>query len=161
VTKAVSFTALGIPRPQGSKRYVGNGRFVEASNVKPWRAAVAAAAENAMSEAMLPPFNCPVVVSVVFFMPRPKTVKRLWPDVAPDTDKLQRAIGDALSVNTDQVITDDSRIVKWETAVKVYADSREPGVWVNIREATEDDLRTALAAAEVETPTNLQHLSVI
>jgi crossover junction endodeoxyribonuclease RusA len=160
VTTPITFAVLGTPRPQGSKRYVGNGRFIEASDVKPWRAAIAAAAEKAMEQANLPAFDGPVVVSVVFFMPRPRSVKRQWPEVAPDTDKLQRAVGDGLSVDTKAVLTDDSKIVKWESAVKVYADSRQPGAWISIRPATEQDLRDAISAAEVPTPENLQYLEV-
>lgn len=148
--------AYGIPRPQGSKRHIGNGRMVEASDVKPWRAAVARAAETAMEEANIPPFDEPVVVSVVFFMPRPKSVKRMWPDRAPDTDKLMRAIGDGLSVNTTRVLSDDSRIVKWGNPVKVYADTREPGVWVSIRKATIHDLAEALHNASVTLPDDLR-----
>jgi Holliday junction resolvase RusA-like endonuclease len=152
----LSFVAFGTPRPQGSKRYVGNGRFVEASDVKPWRAAVARAAETAMSEANLPPFDQPVVVSVVFFMPRPKTVKRMWPSVVPDTDKLCRAIGDALSVDTKAVMADDSLIVKWNDPIKVYADTRDPGVWVSIRPATIHDLAEALQKSYQELPEDLR-----
>ena len=46
------FEVIGTePAPQGSKRYLGNGRFVEASKkLEPWRRAVAEAVE-AMFEA--------------------------------------------------------------------------------------------------------------
>lgn len=152
----LTFEAFGVPRPQGSKRHVGNGRLVEASNVKPWRVSVAQAAEKAIIDAGLLPFDTAVVVSVVFFLPRPKTVKRLWPDVAPDTDKLQRAIGDALSIDTDAVLTDDAKIVKWANPTKVYADTREPGVWVKIRTATEQDLIEALNNASITLPEMLR-----
>jgi Holliday junction resolvase RusA-like endonuclease len=145
VTRQLSFVAFGTPRPQGSKRYVGNGRFVEASDVKPWRASVADSAFKALSAAEMEPFDVPVVVEAVFFMPRPKSVKRVWPQTAPDTDKLCRAVGDALSIDSP-VLTDDSRIVKWH-ASKVYADDREPGVWVQIRPANDADLEESLKKA--------------
>lgn len=151
----VSFVAYGTPRPQGSKRYIGNGRMVEASNVKPWRLAVARAAEIAMAEAGLDPFDDAVVVSAVFFMPRPPSVKRIWPSVAPDLDKLQRSIGDALSIDTDKVLTDDSCIVKWADPVKVYADTTEPGVWISIRKATIHDLAEALQKSNKNLPEDL------
>jgi hypothetical protein len=36
------FTVYGVPRPQGSKRHVGNGRMVESSpRVAEWRTLVA------------------------------------------------------------------------------------------------------------------------
>lgn len=151
----LDFVAYGVPRPQGSKRYLGNGRFVEASDVKPWRAAVAKAAEAAMSELNIPPFDEPVVVTAVFFMPRPKTVKRIWPDKAPDTDKLQRAIGDGLSVDSKMILTDDSRIVGWSVH-KVYADTREAGVWISMRPATIHDLAEALQKSNQNLPDDLR-----
>lgn len=114
------FTAFGVPRPQGSKRYVGNGRFVEASDVKPWRKAIAESVFRAwVSSGDDRPFTEPVIVWATFYLPKPKTVKRLLPSVAPDLDKLQRALGDALSVDS-KCIEDDALIVKWHSS-KVYA----------------------------------------
>ena len=130
--KELYFTAYGIPRPQGSKRHVGNGIMIEASDVKPWRKAIA----NAVFDAWLVTrddrsFTGPVVVWATFFLPRPKSVKRFLPSVSPDLDKLQRALGDALSIDS-KALTDDAIIVKWHSA-KVYADSHEPGVIVAIK----------------------------
>lgn len=143
------FVALGTPRPQGSKRYLGvspNGqpRFVEASDVKPWRQAIAKAvfAEWVRSGDSRQ-FTDPVVVEATFYLPKPKTVKRIWPSVAPDTDKLCRALGDALSVDS-KAIQDDSLIVRWE-ATKLYAPKPEDaGVHVRVRLAAEEDQKTAL-----------------
>lgn len=116
----LEFRAFGTPRPQGSKRYVGNGRFVEASDVKPWRAAIADAVfREWMRTGDTTPFTAPVVVKAVFYMPKPKTVKRLFPSVAPDLDKLCRALGDGMSVDCE-AMTDDALIVRWD-ASKVYA----------------------------------------
>lgn len=126
------FTAYGTPRPQGSKRYIGNGRFVEASDVKPWRRAIAEAVRGAWEASGDDrPFTEPVVVWATFFMPRPKSVKRLLPSVAPDLDKLCRALGDAMSVDC-QAIEDDALIVRWHVS-KVYADDHEAGVRVAIK----------------------------
>lgn len=136
------FTAYGIPRPQGSKRYVGNGRFVEASNVKPWRTAIRDAVYRTVIETGDErQFTEPVVVYATFFLPRPKTVKRALPSVPPDTDKLQRALGDALSVDA-QIVADDSLIVLW-VASKVYADEQDVGVRVSVRLATPEELDRA------------------
>jgi crossover junction endodeoxyribonuclease RusA len=56
--EGVAFTVRGLPAPQGSKRHVGGGRMVESSaNVKPWRADVRAAAEDAMNGHL--PFDGP------------------------------------------------------------------------------------------------------
>lgn len=141
------FTAYGIPRPQGSKRHVGNGRLVEASNVKPWRAAIADAVfRSFVQTGDERSFTEPVIVYATFFLPRPKSVKRALPSVPPDVDKLQRALGDALSIDAG-VVEDDSLIVQW-VASKHYADSHEPGVRVAIKLATPEELQRAKALAE-------------
>lgn len=126
------FTAFGTPRPQGSKRHIGNGRMVEASDVKPWRKAIAEAVFRAwVATGDERPFTEPVVVWATFYLPRPKSVKRLLPSVPPDLDKLQRALGDALSIDS-QALADDSLIVRWHTS-KVYADEHDAGVRVAIK----------------------------
>lgn len=126
------FTAFGTPRPQGSKRHIGNGRMVEASDVKPWRKAIAHAVFTAFTATGDErPFTEPVEVWATFFLPRPKSVKRLLPSVPPDLDKLCRALGDALSIDC-QALADDSLIVKWH-ASKVYADDHDAGVRVAIK----------------------------
>lgn len=140
------FSAFGTPRPQGSKRYVGNGRFIEASDVMPWRRTIAEAVQLAFqATGDERPFTAPVVVYATFFLPRPKSVKRIFPTVPPDLDKLQRALGDGLSINA-KALEDDSLIVKW-VASKVYADSREAGVRVAIKLATPENLLEAELAS--------------
>ena len=127
------FTAFGTPRPQGSKRYVGNGRFIEASDVKPWRLAIARAVEATfIATEDDSQFTEPVVVYATFFLPKPKSVKRLLPSVAPDLDKLCRGLGDALSVEQPAALADDSLIVEWH-AKKRYAQPGKEGVRVEIR----------------------------
>lgn len=117
---------------------MGNGRFVEASDVKPWRKAIASAVESAfLATGDDRPFTEPVVVYATFFLPRPKSVKRLFPSVAPDLDKLQRALGDALSVDST-ALADDALIVRWHS-VKLYADNQDAGVRVAIRTVEFDD----------------------
>ena len=69
-------------------------------------------------------------VVVKFRLQRPASVRRQYPSVMPDLDKLIRSTGDALK--TAGVYTDDSRVVGI-TAVKVYADT--PGADIIVREA--------------------------
>jgi Holliday junction resolvase RusA-like endonuclease len=148
------FTALGIPRPQGSKRYVGNGRFIEASNVKPWRKAIAEAMDRArVATGDDSTFTEPVIVWATFFLPRPKTVKRILPTVPPDLDKLCRGLGDGMSIDSS-MLADDSLIVKWHAA-KVYADEHEAGVRVAIKtvalaESLGNDVVTKLAGLHLD-----------
>lgn len=138
--KELYFTAFGTPRPQGSKRHVGNGVMIEASNVKPWRKAIAHAVFSAWAATNDDrAFTEPVVVWATFYLPKPKTVKRLLPSVPPDLDKLCRALGDALSIDIG-ALADDSLIVRWH-ASKLYADNpQDAGVRVAIKLATADEL---------------------
>lgn len=128
--RSIDLTVFGEPAPQGSKRYVGNGRFIESSKkLAPWRTAIAEAV-TALGD--VEPFTRPVEVRVRFYLPRPKSVKRLLPSVAPDLDKLCRSLGDGLSINS-MLLLDDSLICRWE-AEKFYADARPPGADVTVIE---------------------------
>lgn len=134
---------MGVePAPQGSKRYVGNGRFIEASKkVAPFREAVAHAVHSEwVRSGDERSFEQPVIVYATFFLPKPSTVKRLLPTVMPDLDKLCRALGDGMSVNSKAVV-DDSLIVRW-VATKLYADEVNPvGCQVRIVSADFDTLK--------------------
>lgn len=125
----------GRPAPQGSKRHVGNGRFVEASKYLPaWRKAVTAAAREAVDSDGWATTAGPVRVEVIFYLDRPSTVtqaKRPWPIKPPDIDKLVRAVCDAL---TDaEVWADDGQIVEL-CAEKHYNDTRESGCDIRVLE---------------------------
>lgn len=69
------------------------------------------------------PVDAPVVVEAVFYMPRPKRPRWALPATKPDTDKLQRAVGDGLE--RAGVLKNDSRIVAWASR-KAYADTQHP-----------------------------------
>lgn len=138
----LDFYAYGDPAPQGSKRHIGNGRMIEASKkLKPWRAAVADAVfRSYVSTGDDRSFTQPVIVTATFYLPKPIRPKfKLWPATMPDLDKLQRSLGDALSIDAG-LLADDGLIVWWN-AQKVWAAVREDaGVKVSIRLATDADL---------------------
>lgn len=132
----VTFTVEGIPVPQGSKTVAKAGskvwlRDANAKKLKPWRALVAEAARATGAT-----FDCAVFVAAVFYMPKPKTVKRFLPSVKPDLDKLFRALGDGMT--DGGLLVDDSRIVsKW--VHKRYASGLNPvGVKVLVMEADDE-----------------------
>lgn len=127
----------GRPAPQGSKRHVGRGRLIESSKyVKPWRQVVDAAAR--LERAKLDgPLDGPLELTVIFYLARGKTVRRLLPTVAPDLSKLARSTEDALT--TAGLIVDDSRITALH-AWKRYAGERGPGALIRITPDTEEDL---------------------
>ena len=93
-----------------------------ATELATWRAFIA----NAAKAAGCKPIESPIILTMVFRLKRPKTVKRDHPTVAPDLDKLARGVGDAL---TGTAYADDSQIIRI-IASKEYSDT--PGVDIEI-----------------------------
>ena len=128
------FEVYGIPAPQGSKKSIGNNRFVEASKKLPaWRKAVLSAAEQAVLDADWVTLSGPAELSVVFFLPRPKSVapgKRILPTTPPDIDKLIRAVADSCS---NALVWEDDSLVCKVSAYKVYDDTREAGALIAVK----------------------------
>lgn len=158
VDPVIAFIAYGCPAPQGSKRLaVRGGRMamVEASDrLKPWRDGVREVSRLAIRQWAIEhgtpwrALDCPVVLQTTFTMPPPARLARarVFHTGVPDTDKLNRAVGDALSPRPvapgdtrgmpdkaakrarreimDRrraacVLHDDSRVCAWDTK-KVY-----------------------------------------
>lgn len=122
---------VGIPAPQGSKKSIGNNRFVETSKKLPaWRKAVKEAALKVLETEQK--IEGPVWLELDFFVPRPKTIskeQRPWPITPPDSSKLLRAVEDSL---TDAgVWVDDSYVVDVHVR-EFYADRREPGCAIRV-----------------------------
>ena len=135
----ITFDVIGRPAPQGSKKSIGNNRFVESSKFLPaWRNAVKIAAEEAVTASMWARVSGPVELEVMFYLDRPSTIsatKRAQPTVPPDLDKLIRGVGDAL---TGVVYDDDSQVIRC-LAWKVYADTRVPGAFIRVAELSQFD----------------------
>lgn len=77
----------------------------------------------------------PVELDIVFYLERPKSIRiqdRPEPIVPPDIDKLVRGVADALTIA--EIYEDDSQVVKL-TAIKSYADLRDPGAFIVVRHA--------------------------
>jgi Holliday junction resolvase RusA-like endonuclease len=147
----VSFTAFGSPVGQGSKRIVptkAGPRVIEANpNTRLWRDSMRFDAAEEMMNGELEMAHFPVAVRMLFFLVRPKShygtgrnagvLKSSAPRyaaVAPDLDKLARAVLDAL---TGTVFHDDRQVVDLVCG-KVYADPVHdgmPGVMVEVRAA--------------------------
>lgn len=140
----LAIRAIGQPVPQGSHVgiMIGKGAHrriqvvpVNAAALAKWRGIVKTAAVSAVTAAGWLTLTGPVVVEAVFLLDKPRTVRRLLPTVAPDLDKLQRALGDAL---TDaQAIADDALIVRWVVEKRYVAGGQRPGVRVLVRPADE------------------------
>lgn len=163
-----SFFVPGEPITEGSTEAFTSGQRVVVTHdrgraLDQWRIKVAHAAEAAAYEACWPiRYDGPVEVWAEFRLPRPKSAPKSCkhPQMRPDLDKLQRAIGDALApYKRLGVLRDDSRIVGWH-AVKRYADDTHPaGVTVRVSKALDhvtgqsltsvDDVRNTPAGATI------------
>lgn len=126
----VSFYVLGNAAPQGSMKSVGKGRLISSSKFLPaWRKLIVEAAQ-AKHGYDWEPMDGALGVIVEFYLPRPKTTKyKQFPAGTPDLDKLQRALGDALTIAG--TIKDDARIVDW-SAKKRWAIGCEPGAAITV-----------------------------
>lgn len=120
----------GVPAPQGSKRHIGNGRMIESSKkVGPWRKAVAEEFAH-ISE----PMEGPIIIMVAFLLDKKSSVKRLWPTVPPDLDKLERGLLDALTLAG--VWNDDAQVVSVISS-KMYRGALPEGALIGIFPAAE------------------------
>lgn len=142
----IEFIVFGSPAPQGSKSFKGmvNGHAVMAESskkVRPWRMDVKAVAETMRGQHGT--FDGPLIVSMVFTVPKPKSApktRQTWPDRMPDLSKLLRSTEDAI---TDAGLwADDARVVGYARLAKVYPNEDPmslpaPGVRVQIRRLVE------------------------
>lgn len=118
----IIFNVDGQPIPQGSMKVI-NGHVIhsQGSALAAWRSAIALSAKSAGAK----PHIEPVEIELVFRMTKPRTVTRSEPSVAPDLDKLIRAVLDAL---TAVAYRDDGQVTRI-TATKEYG---TPGVSVKV-----------------------------
>ena len=148
--RSIEFWVAGVPAPQGSKtpfidKRSGRAGMKESSKkLKPWRAAVVAAAEEAI--AMAPdfvPYTGPVAVVASFFMPRPlkhyvagdrsrelKADAPVWVTTTPDVDKVVRATFDALT--TAGIWADDNLCARLTAAERYVTAETSSGVWLGL-----------------------------
>jgi Holliday junction resolvase RusA-like endonuclease len=121
-------TVYGEPAPQGSKNQWGGE---SSKKVKPWRDRVAQVVGERLVEDGEALLTGAVRCEVTFAFTRPKSHYRtgkhshelrddapFWHTAPNDTDKLQRAIGDAL---TGTAWKDDKLVSSW-SADKIYDD---------------------------------------
>ena len=124
----------GTPQPQGSKAAFLRGKKVvmidSNKNLPAWRKLVTEKLEAANSSCA--PLEGAVALDVMFFVPKPKSVKREFPSVKPDLDKYIRSIGD--SATDAGCLNDDGQIVEI-VAYKVYAtDDLPAGALITLSE---------------------------
>jgi Holliday junction resolvase RusA-like endonuclease len=138
--ETVTFSVVGLPRAMGSAKAVPTNRnwrtvpgvrwrVVKEGNdskeIEKWQDTIRSVAAPAMKGADPIEKDAALVLQITFCLPRPASVKREHPTVAPDLDKLVRAAGDAL---TGIVWVDDSQIVNLH-AWKRYG---KPGATITV-----------------------------
>lgn len=141
------FVIPGKPQAQGSKRLIGKHMIESNAALSPWRADAIAV----MHDPDRKPITGPVSVRVEFVYPRPrshfgtgKNADVLKPSAptyktsAPDTDKLCRAVGDALEAAG--VIHSDALIAAW-SASKIYGDRPQTRIHITELHASRDHLK--------------------
>jgi len=145
-TTRLQFDVPGIPQPQGStKSFKRGGKVITTSDnakLRPWRDAVCWHAREAAAGRRQ--FAGPVIVSAVFWLPRPaghfgsgrnagqlRASAPSHPAVKPDLDKLLRGVLDALS--EAGVWRDDAQVVGLGEVAKRYSD--KPGACIAIEPA--------------------------
>jgi Holliday junction resolvase RusA-like endonuclease len=127
----VEFIVMGKPIPEGSM-CAGRGGHMYHQNdkeLKAYRKAIANEADKYYEEMHSHNDDMGYQLYVLFFVPRPKSVKRLLPTTRPDTDKYVRSVGDALTSNPKYKIKgfwdDDSQVVDI-LARKRYVNEKHP-----------------------------------
>ena len=126
--RRVQFKVEGKAVPKARARVVTKGkrRFAfTPKKVKEWEESVQEEASKHFEAA----FDWPVVVSLVFYMPRPKS-RRLdfWVPTTPDLDNLEKSVLDALN----GVAYTDDRLVVAKSSSKRYAGPGGPCVYVTV-----------------------------
>ena len=132
-SSSLTFTVLGKPAPQGSKRHVGRGVMVESSKrCKPWRQDVRHTALDLRPDDWYANMDAAITLSVVFIFARPKSHFRANGQLKPsapahctgrigDVSKLVRAVEDAM---TGILYNDDAQIISL-IAHRRFANDRE------------------------------------
>jgi crossover junction endodeoxyribonuclease RusA len=118
------FFVRGRPVPQGSMKFIRPGVMIHsrAKELAVWRADIARNAELYGYK----PVSGAIAVEINFVFNKPKTVTRELPTVAPDLDKLVRAVLDGL---TGVAYEDDCQVVTI-TASKHYGGTA--GAWIGV-----------------------------
>lgn len=101
----INFFVDGLPVPQGSMKVINN-RVIHSkgSELAAWRSAIGLIARQHGAR----PLTDSIQISIKFYLQKPRTVKRPMPSVAPDLDKLIRAVLDGL---TAIAYVDDGQVV--------------------------------------------------
>jgi crossover junction endodeoxyribonuclease RusA len=118
----LDFVVFGDAVPQGSMSNFGKGRVTHSKREKlmDWRRTIQIALQMKGYNFRDALVKGPVAIRAIFYAKRPTSApkKAIYKRTAPDLDKLQRALGDALE---GIVLHNDSIVACWHTW-KLYTD---------------------------------------
>jgi len=140
--RVVSFQVFGVAQPKGSTRaFVPKGwtrPIITSANpkAKGWQQLVAEQAQAVAGDGM---FTGPVIVAVVFHLPRPQSLpKRVLHHVKkPDVDKTLRNVLDSL---TGVLYHDDAQVVRVVAEKRYAAIAAAPRAVITVAEAADPPL---------------------
>lgn len=127
-SRPIIFEVAGKPVPKSRARVVTKGKRRFAYTPKKSREWETHVKEEA-GKYFERPFDWPVAVDMIFYMPRPKS-RRLdfWVPTTPDLDNLEKSVMDALN----GVAYTDDRLVVVKHSSKRYVQNGEPRVHVTV-----------------------------
>jgi Holliday junction resolvase RusA-like endonuclease len=136
----VSGTAVAKQRPRGFKDGKGNIRFYTPKKSKDFEYLIRKRAEEIFKE----PLTCPLKVSLVFLMPRPKRLcwkTRPMPEVPcpmrPDLDNMLKSVNDGLN---GVAFLDDAQITDCHILKRYHSgDGGSPKTIIDIEADDTDD----------------------
>lgn len=128
----VSFVVIGTPKPQPRPRACRRGSHVhmyDPGTADDWRQSVAIEARKIPAGGVF--IVKPCRVSIVFYLPRPKSLAKSirYHTKKPDIDNLIKSTLDAM---TQAAIWPDDSCVVEILARKEYCDDQDPGALINI-----------------------------
>lgn len=139
MTTLLEFSVRGSAVPQPRQRHRWTGAFVQnytpaTAPITGWKALIGQAARAALEGS--PAIDVPVVLSVLFLMPRPgrlvwkkRPMPRQFASARPDLDNLVKAVKDALSPKKGGAGAwrDDALVVSYGFVSKAYAGAHWDG----------------------------------
>ena len=128
----IEFTVYVEPATQGSMKPVRRGgrTYIIHDNDEKVTTTQQAIAVAALASGVRP-VDGPVAVTIKAYLSRGKSVKRKYPTVRPDLDKIERLVLDALK---GIAWVDDSQVIDFDKVSKRYADDGPPRVEISIEE---------------------------
>lgn len=122
----------GVAIPQGRPRFRRFKDFVstyDPKESKQWKKVVSDHAKGRDIQQF--DRDLPLCLTITFYLPKPKSVKRQYPTVKPDLDNLTKAIKDALN---GICWHDDGQICRLVLTKEYCSTGQPPGVWIGVRE---------------------------